>query len=130
MSSSHRMQCKQSNPWPARYARVGMGAREPALSEVEGYKPNKARQLPVPHSNSGFVPLLSRCDRLAFANLLPPHRVVQTFLIKQLRVPSKFNDASTLQHVNSVGVHHRRQPMRNQNRDRLLIRRDFTNRAA
>ena len=75
-------------------------------------------------------PLLRLCNGLAFANLLPPHRVVQTFLVEQLGMPSKFHDASTLQHVDTVGVHHRGQPMRNQNRDRLLIGCNLANRAA
>src|ERR1700730_3176728 len=54
--------------------------------------------------------LLPLRDRFAFANLLPPHRVIQAFLLKQLRVPSKFNNASALQHVDSVGMHHRGKP--------------------
>src|ERR1700674_1647913 len=99
------MQCKQSNPWLARNARVGTGA-----SPVQAEQSSAAAGS---HNNSGFVPSLPLRDRLAFANLLPPHRVIQTFLVEQLRVPSKFNDAATLQHVDSVGVHHRRQPMRN-----------------
>src|SRR6266436_8440945 len=99
---------------------------EPALSEVEGSKPSKARQLCAARATLNFVPLLPLRNGLALANLLPPHRVVQAFLVEQLRVPSKFDDASTLQYVDSVGVHHRRQPMRNQNRNRLLIRRDLT----
>src|SRR6266446_4560114 len=103
---------------------------EPALSEVEGSKPSKARQLCAARATLNFVPLFPLRDRLAFANLLPPHRIVESLLIEQLRVPSKFDDASTLQHIDSVGVHYGGQPMRNQNRDRLLISRDFTNRAA
>src|SRR5258708_34839059 len=97
----------------------GRAPGEPALSEVEGSTPSKARQLCAARTPLIVLPLFPLRDRLALAHLLPPHRVVQTFLLEQLRVPSKFNDASTSQHIDSVGVHPRRQPMRNQNRDRL-----------
>ena len=106
MLGSHRKRRRLSNLsqdesscGDGRIARVGTGA-----SPVQAEQSSAAAGI---HNNSGFAPLFSLRDRLAFSNLLPPHRVVQPFLVKQLRVPSKFNDASTLQHVDSVGVHHR-----------------------
>src|SRR4051812_27610374 len=66
----------------------------------------------------------------AFTNLLPPHRVVKTFLLEQLLVCPELDDASTLEDVDAIGVHDRRQPVRNQDRDHVLVLADFTYRAA
>ena len=54
-----------------------------------------------------------------FAHLLPPHRVVQALALEQFVVRARLDDAAALQHVDAVGVHHRRQPVRDQNRDRV-----------
>src|SRR6266404_7216539 len=99
------MQCKQSNPWPARNARVGTGASPVRVETAALGCPSRAKlgSCPCSHNNSGFAPSFPLRNRLALTNLLPPHRVVQPFLVEQLRVPSKFDDAATLQYVDSVG---------------------------
>src|SRR6266550_2709252 len=61
------------------------------------------------------------CYSLALTDLLAPHGVVQALLVEQLRVASKFDDASPFEHKDAIGVHYGRQTMRNQNGDRLLI---------
>src|SRR5258706_14732152 len=74
--------------------------------------------------------LTGRLHRFPFANLLPPHRVVETFLVEQLRVASSLDDATAFEDEDAISVHDRGQAMRDQDRDRLLIRRHFTNRPA
>ena len=53
------------------------------------------------------------------ADLLPPHRVVQALLLEQLVVAPGLDDAAALEHVDPIGVHDRRQPVRDQDGDRV-----------
>ena len=55
------------------------------------------------------------------ADLLPPHRVVQPLLRRAARAwRARLDDAAALQHVDPVGVHDRREPVRDQDRDHVL----------
>ena len=57
------------------------------------------------------------------ADLLAPHRVVQPLLREQLVVAAGLDDAPALQHVDAVGVHHRRQPVGDEDGDHVAARR-------
>src|SRR6185503_11500664 len=55
----------------------------------------------------------------ALANLLPPHRIVQTLLRDELVVAADLDNTAALEHVDAIGVKNRRQAMRDENRHRL-----------
>ena len=73
--------------------------------------------------------LVSRSEP-PFADLLAPHRVVEALELEQLVVAADFDDAAALEHVNAVGVHDGRQPVRDEDRDDIGRRRDVAHRAA
>src|SRR2546423_2685350 len=68
--------------------------------------------------------------RAPFAHLLPPHCIVQTRALEQILVLSRLDDLAPLQHVDPVGVHHGRQPVRNEDGDHLARVGNFTHGAA
>src|SRR5579862_1085683 len=49
--------------------------------------------------------LLSGPGEGPFANLLPPHGVVQTFLVEKFGVTSRLHDPPPLEHVDAIRVH-------------------------
>ena len=61
-----------------------------------------------------------RNDSATFADLLPPHCVVKALALQQLVMVTVFNDLSKLQYVDSIGVKHGRQAMRDEDGDRRL----------
>jgi hypothetical protein len=70
----------------------------------------------------GTNPTLSYADQLGaatLADLLPPHRVVQPFLLDQFLMPSGFDDAAALEDVDAVGVQDGREPVRDEHGDRV-----------
>src|SRR5437870_2247871 len=62
-----------------------------------------------------------------FADLLPPHRVIKPLVRQKLGVAAELDDAAPIEHIDSIGVHHGRKPMRDQARDRLLAGGDVAN---
>ena len=60
-----------------------------------------------------------RNNGTALADLLAPHCVVQTLALQQLIVVTVFNDLSKLQYVDSIGVKHGRQAVRDEDGDRV-----------
>ena len=76
-----------------------------------------------------WAPDLRRLRPLAtLADLLAPYRVVQATLVEQLVVPARLDDPATLQHVDPVGVHDRREAVRDEDRDAILVARDLAHR--
>ena len=57
--------------------------------------------------------------RSALADLLAPHRVVQPFERQQRLVVPLLHDPTALEHVDPVGVHDRRQPVRDEDGDAI-----------
>src|SRR3954470_10924626 len=53
-------------------------------------------------------------SRSALTDLLAPHRIVQTGSLEQVGVLTDLDDFPALEHVDPVGMHHRRKPVRDQ----------------
>jgi hypothetical protein len=65
-----------------------------------------------------------------FPNLLPPHREVESLPVQKLVVRAGLDDSATLQNVDAVGVHDRRQPVSDENRHRFAIAGNVAHRSA
>src|SRR3954452_23468199 len=62
------------------------------------------------------------------ADLLPPHRIVESLLFDKLAVASRFDDAAALENVDAVCVQNRGQPVCNQHGDRIAAGSHIANR--
>src|SRR5919197_2863539 len=58
----------------------------------------------------------------ALTNLLAPHGVVEAFLLDERMVLTGFDDAPALEHVDTIGVHDRRQAVSDENGDGVALR--------
>src|SRR5687768_5055437 len=75
---------------------------------------------------SVLSPVGRHANRAPFSNLLPPHRIVQTLLCHELIVAPGLDDTPAFEYVDAVSVQHRRQTVRDENRNRLARLRDVT----
>ena len=62
---------------------------------------------------------LSCCQFFAFADLLTPHRIIQTLFLQQFFMIAGFYNVSFFQHIDPVSMHDRRKTVRNKDRDLL-----------
>src|SRR5690348_11797328 len=102
----------------ARYRRLASGKTRPRLTPsnmrvVPCFAGTMLRSsLPSGHHSNRNGAHASVVAGAALADLLAPHRVVQPLGVDELIVLARLRDPSTLEHVDAVGVHDGREPVR------------------